>query len=464
MNTSKIFLFFFLLNSNFIFFSQEFRGGEFKFNESKTECLTEIQRKRVIENLKESKKQLKLQNKYIAASSGVLNPLFIWPVKKASNVSYNEIWGISNYVDHNPAYPNQITDYNGGTRTYDTNSGYNHQGTDIFTWPYGWKMVDEDGLEVIAASGGQIINKNDGAYDRNCSFNNDPWNAVYIRHNDGSVAWYGHLKNGSLTTKNVGDSVTQGEYLGIVGSSGNSTGPHLHFEIYEDDTYTQDKLIDPFSGSSNNWNITSWWQTQKPYRNPKINALTTNNRPPDFGNCPDTEATNERDVFLTNELVYFTVFLKDQLDIILTLTVYKPDNSIAYTQSGVLPEDYYASYYYISGIVEVEGQWRLEGSLSTGEVINHYFTVENSLSTDDYHLNKIHIYPNPLKENLFINSKVRVNKIIISDVSGKEIFVSKENFIDTKKLPVPFLAEGLYFLTILDENLNRSTYKIIKGQ
>lgn len=462
MQTSKIFLLLLILNSNFILFSQELKGGEFKFNESKTECLTESQRKRVIENLKESKKQLKLQNKYIASSSGVLNPLFIWPVKKASNVSYNEIWSIANYVDHNPAYPNQITDYNGGTKSYDLDSGYNHQGLDIFTWPYGWKMMDEDGLEVIAASEGQIIYKNDGEYDRNCGFGDDFWNAVYIRHNDGSVAFYGHLKKGSLTTKNVGDFVTQGEYLGIVGSSGNSTGPHLHFEIYEDDTYTYDKLIDPYSGPENNWNSTSWWQTQKPYRNPKINALTTNSSPPNFGNCPDTEVTNEKDVFSTNELVYFTVFLKDQLGIILTLTVYKPDNSVAYTESGSLPQDYFASYYYISGNVDAEGEWRLEGTLSSGEVVNHYFQVENSLSINDYHLNKISIYPNPSKENLFINSKIRVNKIIISDVSGKEIYVSNENFIDTKKLPVSSLLKGLYFLTILDENLNKSTYKFIK--
>ena len=160
--------------------------------------------------------------------------------------------------------------------------------------------------------------------------------------------------------------------------------------------------------------------------------------------------------------MFFTVFLKDQLDITLTLTVYKPDNSIAYTQSGLLEQDYSASYYYISGPVEVEGQWRLEATLNTGEVVNHYFNVGNSLSYHDYYSNKIDIYPNPIKDHLFINSKVKVNKIIISDVLGKEIFVSKEKFINTKKLSVTFLPKGLYFITILDDNLNKSIYKIIK--
>ena len=462
MKTSKILLLLFFINSSLILFSQEIGGGEFIFNESKTECLTEVQREKIVLKLQESQNKLKLQNKYSTVNSRIPSPLFIWPVKKASTINYNELWAISNYIDHNTAYPNQITDYNGGTKSYDTDSGYNHQGIDIYTWPYSWKMVDDNGLEVIAASGGQIIYKNDGEYDRNCSFNSNQWNAVYIKHNDGSVGWYGHLKNGSLTTKNIGESVVQGEYLGIVASSGNSTGPHLHFEVYEDDTYSYDKLIDPYSGPSNNWNNSSWWQTQKPYKNPKINALTTNSNPPSFGNCPSTEITNEKTIFSTNELVYFIVFLKDQLGYNFNLKVYKPDNSIAFNWNRNLTQDYSSSYWWYNHIVDVEGQWRVECTLSTGEIINHYFTVDNSLSTNSYLLENTSIYPNPLKENLFVNAKVRVNKLIIRDVLGKQIYESKVKLIGTKKIPVNFLSKGLYFLTVLDENSNSATFKILK--
>jgi len=225
-------------------------GGEFKFNSERTPCLTDTQRAAVIQNLKDNQAELRRQNKLVSLDSRIPNPLFIWPVQKASNVTYNEIWGLSNYVDHNVGFPNQITDYNGGSHSYDTASGYNHQGLDIFSWPFSWKMVDDNGAEVIAASAGQIISKTDGNFDRSCNFNNNQWNAVFIRHNDGSV--------------------------------------DLHFEVYEDDTYTYDKLIDPYVGPSNNWNTTSWWASQKPYRNPTINAALTHTADPNFGNCPDT--------------------------------------------------------------------------------------------------------------------------------------------------------------------------------
>src|SRR5215510_13083944 len=104
--------------------------------------------------------------------------------------------------------------------------------------------MDHDQVAAVAAADGIILAKDDGNYDRSCSLTGAAWNAVYVQHADGSVAWYGHLKNGSLTTKAPGALVVQGEFLGIVGSSGNSTGPHLHFEVYD----AANHLIDPWGG------------------------------------------------------------------------------------------------------------------------------------------------------------------------------------------------------------------------
>ena len=55
-------------------------------------------------------------------------------------------------------------------------------------------------------------------------------NYVMIDHGDGTVSLYGHLYANSITVKK-GDYVKQGQVIAKSGSSGNSTGGHLHFEI-----------------------------------------------------------------------------------------------------------------------------------------------------------------------------------------------------------------------------------------
>lgn len=94
----------------------------------------------------------------------------------------------------------------------------NHAGIDI-----GGSMGDP----VYAAAEGVIIysQMNDGGYG----------NMVMIDHGINSegvkiVTLYGH---GSQLLKNVGDTVNMGDVIMLVGSTGNSTGPHIHFEVRE---------------------------------------------------------------------------------------------------------------------------------------------------------------------------------------------------------------------------------------
>jgi murein DD-endopeptidase MepM/ murein hydrolase activator NlpD len=55
-------------------------------------------------------------------------------------------------------------------------------------------------------------------------------NMVMIDHNNGYQTLYAHMENGSITVA-CGDPVARGQQIGNAGSTGNSTGPHLHFEI-----------------------------------------------------------------------------------------------------------------------------------------------------------------------------------------------------------------------------------------
>ena len=62
-------------------------------------------------------------------------------------------------------------------------------------------------------------------------------NVVVIEHDNGANIWvtlYAHL---SAIAVRCGDVVSQGQPVGSAGSSGNSTGPHLHFEIRENGAF-----------------------------------------------------------------------------------------------------------------------------------------------------------------------------------------------------------------------------------
>ena len=54
---------------------------------------------------------------------------------------------------------------------------------------------------------------------------------VQVRHEDGTVTWYNHMSKFSVS---VGETVYAGDLVGAVGMTGNTTGPHLHFEVRPD--------------------------------------------------------------------------------------------------------------------------------------------------------------------------------------------------------------------------------------
>jgi murein DD-endopeptidase MepM/ murein hydrolase activator NlpD len=57
-------------------------------------------------------------------------------------------------------------------------------------------------------------------------------NHVVVDIGEGRYAFYAHLQPGSLRVK-TGDKVSQGQVLGLLGNSGNTDGPHLHFHVMD---------------------------------------------------------------------------------------------------------------------------------------------------------------------------------------------------------------------------------------
>lgn len=304
--------------------------------------MTDEERQRIQEELNQSIKTLEAVGVLSAASP--MSMYFSWPLRPSKKLSDYGYHGISGFVDHDYDYPNRLLDYNCGKRTYDRSSGYNHKGTDFFLWPFTWNKMDNKEVEIVAAAPGIIIKKSDGNFDRNCSMGSGTWNAVYLRHADGSVAWYGHMKKGSVTSKAIGDSVARSEYLGVVGSSGSSTGPHLHLEVYG----AGNELVDPYKGTCNELNSNSWWASQRPYYDSAINKITTGSNAPVFNSCPNQAAPNIRDSFNPGDTIYFTTYYRDQRNSQKsTYTIYRPNKSVYSSWTHISNAYHYrASYWY----------------------------------------------------------------------------------------------------------------------
>ncbi len=86
---------------------------------------------------------------------------------------------------------------------------------------------------VIAAQSGEVVTANKGCKSfgpKNCG--GGYGNYIIIKHDDGNYTLYAHLHQGTLKVKK-GTTVNQGQLIAGVGSSGDSTGPHLHFEVRE---------------------------------------------------------------------------------------------------------------------------------------------------------------------------------------------------------------------------------------
>lgn len=96
--------------------------------------------------------------------------------------------------------------------------GRGHKGIDIAA-PYG--------TPIYAAESGTVIETGDG-------WNGGYGNCVRVQHDDGNVTVYAHQSSIAVS---YGDYVVKGQLLGYVGSTGDSTGNHLHFEVRSYGTY-----------------------------------------------------------------------------------------------------------------------------------------------------------------------------------------------------------------------------------
>ena len=109
--------------------------------------------------------------------------------------------------------------------TKTTDFGYVSDAVHKDAWHNGYDLAPTDkGTDhpILAVGAGEIVWKKWDA--------NGYGNYVVIKHSTGHYTLYGHMRDPALVQ--VGDTVTQGQQIGIVGTTGYSTGIHLHYAVY----------------------------------------------------------------------------------------------------------------------------------------------------------------------------------------------------------------------------------------
>ena len=373
-----------------------------------------------------------------------------WPLREANGLQDCGYYRIAAYVDEDTT--SAIQDWNCGTNTYN-----GHRGTDIATYPYPFFKMDNDQVEVIAAAPGTILFISDTSFDKNCNGSTSQANFVVIQHADGTLAYYFHMKKHSVTTKTVGQTVALGEYLGVVGSSGDASGPHLHFEVRTSTANTAYK--DPWSGTCNRLNANSWWAAQKPYTEPAIVKAQVGLTDPLFPACPATESPNEDTCIPLGAAAKFTIIFRNETSgLTANMRIIKPDgtNLSAWTHNS--SASYTGSVYgYTRTMPSVAGTYVFE-SVYNGDTCSKTFQVACGTATTSIHtlgdLHSINLYPNPASSQLHISGNDIENgsyTLMVRNMLGQVI--SSENIkVDNGKMQhmitVSHLPQSMYILSI----------------
>lgn len=131
----------------------------------------------------------------------------------------------------------------------DNNNNQYYVGNGTYVWPcpasrnvtspFGYRVHPifgttkfHSGIDIAAASGSAVIATASGTVVTS-TYSSSYGNYIVINHGNGMTSLYAHLSSRLVS---VGASVAQGTTIGLVGSTGWSTGPHLHFEISQNGT------------------------------------------------------------------------------------------------------------------------------------------------------------------------------------------------------------------------------------
>jgi len=370
---------------------------------------------------------------------------------------YGKDFIIVNYVDWGKGI--EILDHQCGNKTY-----AGHNGTDFVIRSFA-KM--DSGVHVVAAADGVITFIKDGLFDREKK--SEPakgfGNYIALRHFNGYYSYYAHLASKSMLVK-VGDTVKVRQRMALVGSSGNSSDPHLHFEIWRDSI----ELVDPYRGSCGNLN-TLWLDTSVYDTTFNIWTSGLTNFIPNLDLLRDEPAKKNQFSAADKSITYWAILYGLRKGDDLILNWYDPDDSLISTFSYKVPNDawYFYHWSYINlPLFNKAGVWSVQFYRNDKFVDEIKYTIDfvssvNKINNDIF----LTIYPNPFDFYATIcwRSQVSANTSLeVLDVLGRKVKTLVDEFRqygdNTAYLDSKELQAGTYFYQLKVGN-NITTRKLI---
>ena len=339
---------------------------------------------------------------------------------------------IVNYMDHDTTAG--LKDYECGDKTYQ-----GHTGTDFVLRSF--KTMDS-GVYVKAVANGRVFITKDSLFDRNKHTNAAGFgNYIGINHNSQYYTYYAHLMKYSLLVQ-VGDSVVAGQNIAKVACSGNCTDPHVHLEVYDNNSV----LVDPFTGPCQSATAGLW--TSQPFYDTSLKII-------DIGFTPyvpnlDTlrERYNVRDTFRVgiDTTVNFWIQMQGlHAGDSLRTDWYTPGGTYWFSYTYVQDSDAWYNYYwtYIN-MPDTIGKWTTRFYINNNLVASRNFYVVHPTGINETGIiNAVfEISPNPCEEKLIVHNTMD-QPYILTDMTGRKI---AQYPASVKAISMASLPKGMYLL------------------